>query len=74
MADVAPTIIQIKIDKAHLDTINQELTRLHGTLTTAQEPSIREWAAKQIEKFHDDLMLMRRTATNQPATATDPAA
>jgi hypothetical protein len=65
-------IIQIKIDKGTLDLIDKELQRLHGQLTNP-EASVREWAAKQIEKFQDDLMSFKKVAGNQliPAS-TDP--
>lgn len=64
-----PTIIQIKVDKAQLDLIDKELTRLYVVIAGTDE-NMRIWAAKRIEIIQDDLTILRRLGTNIPTSSS----
>lgn len=64
-----PTIIQIKVDKAQLDLIDKELTRLYAVIAGTDE-NMRIWAAKRIEIIQDDLTILRRLGTNIPTSSS----
>ena len=57
MADVP--VIQIKVDKAHLELIDKELTRLY-TVVAGTDENMKTWATKRIEIIQDDLTILRR--------------